>query len=66
MGEYEDERAHHSVMDGILPHIDPAYKEFGSDEEKLLADIIERCFEYKPSDRPSIFDIVKWLQRGYI
>ena len=54
------------VQDGILPYIDPAYESHGSPEEKLLVDIIKRCFEYIPIARPSIFDIVKWLKRGYI
>jgi hypothetical protein len=30
--------------------------------EARLAEIIDRCHEFKPEDRPSIFEVVEFLQ----
>ncbi|KAG7364545.1 serine/threonine protein kinase [Nitzschia inconspicua] len=37
-----------------------------SREEAVLADLINRCRERKPSRRPSIFDVVKILRRNLV
>ena len=60
-------RIQRKIMDGKTPYIDPRFFEAGGhtdEEEVLLAKIIQRCHEYDPNDRPSIFDIVLWLRRG--
>lgn len=51
------------LLDGHMPEIDPRFKTRSKEEEKLAA-IIEKCFELYPKDRPSIFDVVKFLQKA--
>jgi serine/threonine protein kinase len=43
------------------PFIHPAYRN-GTFPERKLVEIMERCFAYEPSDRPSIFEIVEFLR----
>jgi serine/threonine protein kinase len=49
-----------NVKNGKKPKIDPAYRKH-SFSEKKLAELIDWCLEYKPEDRPSMFQIVEFL-----
>lgn len=54
-----------AIKKGVTTYIDPRYKS-RSREEKLLVEVMEKCFTYNPDDRPSIFDVVSWLRQGYV
>ena len=54
-----------AIKNGVTPYIDPRYKN-RSPEERLLVEVMERCFAYNPDERPSIFDVVSWLQKGHV
>ena len=49
------------VKNGVKPYIDPGYKHKSIAAAKLT-EIIEQCYAFKPEDRPSIFEIVEFLQ----
>ena len=51
------------VGKGVKAWIDQRYKERSLAEVKL-AEIIEKCHEYYEEDRPSIFEVVDFLQRA--
>ncbi len=55
--------AQNRVKKGLKPYIDPHYKDKSYAEAKL-AEIIDRCYAYKPEDRPSIFEIVEFLREA--
>lgn len=54
------EETQERVANGEKPFIDPRYKERSLAEAKLV-EIIEKCHEYYPEDRPSIFELVEVL-----
>ena len=60
---YED-KPYSAVQRKILqeerPYIDDRYRE-GSYIEHKLVEIMERMWEFKPQDRPSIFEVVEFL-----
>lgn len=56
-----DRRFARKIIQGKVAYIDPRYKTRSPGEEALSM-IIPKCFEYKPQDRPSIFQIVNLLQ----
>ena len=49
------------IKKGEKAYIDPRYKERSVAEAKLV-EIIDRCHEFKPDDRPSIFEVVEFLR----
>jgi serine/threonine protein kinase len=51
------------VKSGEKPWIDPRYHN-GDLAEAKLAEIIPRCFEHSPEQRPSVFDLVGWLREA--
>ena len=51
------------VKEGEKAYIDPRYKERSLAEAKI-AEIIDQCHEYNPDDRPSIFEVVKFLREA--
>ena len=55
--------AQNRVKKGVKPYIDPHYKDKSYAEAKL-AEIIDRCYAFKPEDRPSIFEIVEFLREA--
>lgn len=57
--EYGDIQNH--VKKGIKPFIDPRYSERSLEEAKLV-EIIEKCHQNYPWDRPSIFEVVAFLR----
>ena len=59
--ESNTEKVKQRVQAGEKPYIDPRYKKRSLAEAKL-AEIIDKCHSYYPEDRPSIFDIVKFLR----
>jgi hypothetical protein len=52
------------VVKGETPFIDPRYYLQQSPEERALVEVIKRCFEYAPEDRPTIFEIVDDLRQA--
>lgn len=54
------EETQERVANGEKAFIDPRYKERSLAEAKLV-EIIEKCHEYYPEDRPSIFEVVELL-----
>ena len=48
---------------GVKAWMDQRYKERSLAEAKL-AEIIDKCHEYYEEDRPSIFEVVDFLQRA--
>lgn len=53
------------IVDGMTGIIGQKYlNKTGSKAEHALADVIQKCFAYKPEDRPSIFEIVQELERA--
>ena len=49
------------VKKGEKPYIDPRYTEKSLADAKLV-EIIDRCFAFRPEDRPSIFEVVEFLR----
>jgi hypothetical protein len=58
IGDYQE--VGRRVGDGEKAYIDPRYKERSLAEAKLV-EIIEKCHEYWPEDRPSIFEVINFL-----
>ena len=56
-----DEKIQERAKEGEKAYIDPRYKERSLAEAKL-AEIIGQCHSFKPKDRPSIFQVVKFLR----
>jgi serine/threonine protein kinase len=52
------------LIDGMTGYIDPKYRDATSSSkaEQALAEVIQKCFAYKPEDRPSIFEVVEELE----
>lgn len=61
--ENNTEKVKERVKTGEKPYIDPRYKERSTAEAKL-AEIIDQCHSYHPEDRPSVFEIVKFLRHA--
>jgi len=59
--EDSDDKVQKRLRKGEKPHIDPRYKERSLGEAKL-AEIIDQCHSFKPENRPSIFQVVKFLR----
>jgi serine/threonine protein kinase len=59
--ENDDGKVQERVKAGEKPYIDPRYKEKSLVDAKL-AEIIDRCHSFYAEDRPSIFEIVKFLR----
>eukprot|EP00536_Pseudo-nitzschia_multiseries_P008452 jgi/Psemu1/198075/e_gw1.214.32.1 len=59
--EENDKKVQKRVMNREKPFIDPRYKKKGLAEAKL-AEIIAKCHSYVPEDRPSIFEVVRFLR----
>jgi hypothetical protein len=72
-------RAIRAILNGTEPWIDPRFRDnsssssntsFGGDRstataiDRILVDIMERCWAHRPEDRPSIFAVVKWLREA--
>ena len=55
---YDEVQDH--VRAGERPYIDPRYEERSLAEAKLV-EVIDKCHEYYPEDRPSIFEVVDIL-----
>lgn len=51
------------IVQGKTGRLDPKYFEQDG-PERLLATVIQQCFQYDPAMRPTIFEIVNDLQRG--
>ncbi len=51
------------VLAGKTAYIDPRWKE-RSPAEATLAELIPRCFEFKPQNRISIFELVDHLKKA--
>jgi serine/threonine protein kinase len=51
------------VQAGKTAYIDPRWKERSS-AEATLAELIPQCFEYKPQNRISIFELVDHLKKA--
>lgn len=51
----------HLAGGGQKPYIDPRYKTRSFIEGRLV-EIMERCFEYEPENRASIFEVVAFLR----
>ena len=51
------------MINGILPYLDPRYKERSYAEEKLV-ELMEKCWLYDPDERISIFDAVEFLRQA--
>lgn len=58
-----DENVAKRVKAGEKPYIDPRYTH-RSLAEARLAEIIDKCLSYYPEDRPSIFEVVKFLRNA--
>jgi serine/threonine protein kinase len=58
-----DENVAKRVKAGDKPYIDPRYTD-RSLAEARLAEIIDKCLSYYPEDRPSIFEVVKFLRNA--
>ncbi len=50
------------ILNGKKAHIDDVYRSGGAIERKLV-EIIEKCWTFDPTERPSIFEIIDDLQR---
>ena len=61
--EWDTAKVMERVKKGDKAYIDPRFKGKSLAEAKL-AEIIARCHEYNPSDRPSIFEIVAFLREA--
>jgi len=59
----EDNAARRLVPEGATPYVDKRYLT-RSPEEKAVAEVVMGCFEYEPSDRPTIFEIVEHLRKA--
>ena len=59
-----DEKMQERAKEGEKAYIDPRYKERSLAEGKL-AEIIGRCHSFKPEDRPSIFQVIKFLRDAW-
>lgn len=57
-----DTVAKNRVKHGIKAYIDPRYLKERSLAEAKLAEIIDRCWAFKPENRPSIFEVVAFLR----
>jgi hypothetical protein len=51
------------LIDGKTAYIDPRYKKRSYAEQQLVK-ALEQCWEYKPDDRPSIFELVDQLRKA--
>lgn len=58
--EHETEKVQDRVRHGEKAYIDPRFTEKSLAEAKLV-EIITRCHQYHPADRPSIFEVVTFL-----
>lgn len=58
----EDSVVQNRVKNGLKAFIDPRYFKERSLAEAKLAEIINRCYAYKPEDRPSVFEVVEFLR----
>mmetsp|Transcript_695 Transcript_695/g.1606 ORF Transcript_695/g.1606 Transcript_695/m.1606 type:complete len:89 (+) Transcript_695:1748-2014(+) len=58
--EDDEDNVRERIKQGEKPFIDPRYMNQSLAEAKL-AEIIDRCFSFRPEDRPSIFDVVRFL-----
>ena len=50
------------LIDGKLAFVDPRYRGRSFIEGKLV-EIMEKCWAYNPTKRPSIFEVVEFLRR---
>lgn len=51
------------VIGGETAFIDPRYRNRSLAESKLV-EIIEKCWEYDPSKRPTVFSVVDFLKEA--
>jgi serine/threonine protein kinase len=59
----DDDFAQRQVIDGKTSYIDDRYRERSYGEGKMV-NLIEQCWQFKPEDRPDIFEIVRFLRRA--
>lgn len=52
------------VKAGTKPYIDPRWKA-RSFAERTIVELIEKCYEYDPDKRISIFEVVSILRQAY-
>jgi serine/threonine protein kinase len=50
-----------AVKDGKTAYIDPRWSNH-SYPEKMIAEVIPKCWEYKPEDRMTIFELVTYFR----
>lgn len=58
----DDTLVQSEIIDGKQAFIDKRYRTRSYGEEKMV-ELIEMCWRYKPEDRPSMFEIVRFLER---
>jgi hypothetical protein len=51
------------ILNGETAFIDPRYHD-RSPSEAVLAELIPKCYAFKPEDRPTIFEIVDVLKNA--
>ena len=61
-GKYEVEEAHNRVTHGETEDIDVAYFKSRSSAELALAKVTQWCWTYNADKRPSIFEVVEFLE----
>lgn len=50
-----------AIIKGEMPYIDPRYHNRSFIEGRIV-ELMQRCYAYKPAERPSIFQVVKFLR----
>jgi len=59
----DDDFVQRQIIDGKTSYIDDRYRERSYGEGKMV-NLIEQCWQFKPEDRPDIFEIVRFLRRA--
>lgn len=52
------------VVNGNSAFIDERYRTYSFGDGKLV-ELIEKCWAYKPEDRPTIYEVVEFLREAY-
>lgn len=60
--DYSTSQAHSRIRKGITEEIDVAFFESRSPAELALVKAIQWCWTFEAEERPSIFDIVDFLE----
>jgi hypothetical protein len=59
----DDDVIQTKLIDGELPYVDPRYKD-RSYAEKMLVELMEKCWIYDPDERISSFEAVEFLRKA--